>query len=146
MLTVNAVLPLLLSRGDLFEISRAYLLLAKCVVANAASGVAKPLPMTGASSEKMLAFMGAIKHLKTALEGFKAISAHQRVKDTLYMMVKDGESRPNKVPRNASLFYSQARIYHAINMVHDRNQVSAEFKAVDEQYPTNVTSKLAQML
>ena len=90
-MTVNAVLPLLLSRGDLFEISRAYLLLAKCVVANAASGVAKPLPMTGASSEKMLAFMGAIKHLKTALEGFKAINAHQRVKDTLYMMVKDGE-------------------------------------------------------
>ena len=33
-----------------------------------------------------------------------------------------------------------------MNAVHERNQVSAEFKAVDEQYPTNVTSKLAQML
>ena len=89
-LTVKAALPLLLSRGDLFEISRAYLLLAKCVVANAASGVAKPPPMTGADSERRLAILGAIQHLKKALEGFKAVNAHQRVKDTLYMMVKEG--------------------------------------------------------
>ena len=95
-MTVTAVLPLLLSRGDLFEISRAYLLLAKCIVANAASGVAKPLPMTGADSERVLAFLGAIKHLKSALEGFKAVSAHQRVKDTLYMMVRYGKSYPSQ--------------------------------------------------
>ena len=94
-LTVTAVLPLLLSRGDRFEISRAYLLLAKCIVANAASGVAKPVPMSGAASERSLAFNGAVRHLKSALEGFKAINANQRVKDTLYMMVSRGIKIPS---------------------------------------------------
>ena len=86
-MTVTAVLPLLLSRGDIFETSRAYLLLAKCVVANAASGVAKPQPSTGGDADRRMAFHEAIKHLKRALEGFKAVNAHHRVKDTLYMMV-----------------------------------------------------------
>ena len=100
-LTVTAVLPLLLSRGDLFEVSRAYLLLAKCIVANSASGIAKVPSMTGVDSERAkrgLAFMEAIKHLESALEGFKAVNAHQRVKDTLYMMVRYETFVPLKAP------------------------------------------------
>ena len=57
-----------------------------------------------------------------------------------------GHGSPCRVCTHQPLSHFQARIYHEMNMVHDRNQVSAEFKAFDEQHPTNVTSKLAQML
>ncbi len=106
----------------MFETSRAYLLLSKCIVA--ASAVSDPKG-SASGGERRIVFAEAIGYLKKAWAGFKTMEAHHRVKDVLYMM---------------------ARLYHAVDMIHERNQVSAEFKAVDDQYPTNVTSRLAQTL
>ena len=40
----------------------------------------------------------------------------------------------------------QARLYDAIGLIRERNQVSAEFKKFDEQEPTHAASVLTTML
>ena len=67
----------------------------------------------------------AIRHLRKAFDDFMLLRAHQRAKDVLYLM---------------------ARLFHMIGKCHDRNQVSAELKRLEDQYTTNGASQLAIML
>ena len=53
------------------------------------------------------------------------LRAHLRAKDVLYLM---------------------ARLFHMLGKCHDRNQVSAELKRLEDQYTTNGASQLAIML
>lgn len=77
---VRVMLPLILAHGDEFEIGRAHLLMAKCLVAAAAFADTE-------ESERRINFLAATKHLRKASLAFLAIQSHHRLKDTLYMMV-----------------------------------------------------------
>jgi len=67
----------------------------------------------------------AIGHLRKAFDDFMLLRAHLRAKDVLYLM---------------------ARLFHMLGKCHDRNQVSAELKRLEDQYTTNGASQLAIML
>ena len=92
---------------------------AKCLLAKAlvASSVTK--------TERRVDCLKAVEELRKACKDFRSIDAHYRVKDALYMM---------------------ARLFHSLDMFQERNQASAEFKKTEEQFQTNVTCRLANML
>ena len=43
-------------------------------------------------------------------------------------------------------FDLQARLYHELDMLTERNQASAELLKLEEQHPSNVSSKMAVAL
>ncbi len=112
------VLGLIIAQHEAFEVGRARCLMAKCLVAASARD-------NVGVDERRADCLTAINELKKAAKVFRSVEAHYRVKDVLYM---------------------QARLYHSLDMVKERNQVSAEFKKMEEQYQTNVTCRLAIML
>ena len=112
-------LPTILSHGTLYECARAYLLMAKCKVASSAKDAKL------STKERRVHIFTAIKYLKLSLQGFKTMGSFHRSKDVLYLM---------------------ARLYHFLDLFGERNQTAAEFKRLDEQYPTNTTCQLANML
>eukprot|EP00095_Tigriopus_kingsejongensis_P012641 maker-scaffold1830_size26949-snap-gene-0.7 protein:Tk12641 transcript:maker-scaffold1830_size26949-snap-gene-0.7-mRNA-1 annotation:"hypothetical protein TcasGA2_TC001292" len=114
--SLDEILPVLLRHNIMFETSRAYLLLGKSLVASAPKGQ---------SEESRVVQDKAMKALHQALSGFKQVGAYHRAKDVLYTI---------------------ARLYHAQDMIRGRNQTSAEFRRIDEQHPTYISSKIALML
>ncbi len=81
-----------MSQNDVFQQSRAHLLLAKCIVAstnpNAYYPSGKFQYVKISEEEKRVQIGKAIRELKKAKEGFSSVQAHHRVKDVLYMMVR----------------------------------------------------------
>ncbi|TRY80592.1 hypothetical protein TCAL_10373, partial [Tigriopus californicus] len=113
---LESTMPILLRHDIVFESSRAFLLLAKGLVASAPKGQ---------TEERRIVLSKAMSSLQKALKGFKQIQAYHRVKDVLYTM---------------------ARLFHAQDLIKERNQVSAEFRKIEEQHPTFISTKVALML
>jgi len=118
--TLADCLPLLLASGCAYEAGRGRLLAAKCCAA-----AAEEAHISGDALNRRRGLQLAVEHLERAEESFAAVDSRARVKDVLYM---------------------KARVYHALEMPVKRNQTAAEFRKLEEQYPTNGTSRLAQML
>jgi hypothetical protein len=77
------------------------------------------------SREGRVDVLQAKKHLESARRDFKTIGAYSREKDVMYLM---------------------ARLCHELGSFQERNQISAEFKKLEEQQPTHSLSILATML
>lgn len=109
-------LPTLMSHGSVYEMSRAKLLMAKCLVAS--------VPKDGSAKSRKTLFE-AISMLKKSQEMFSSMQAYSRAKDCLYLM---------------------ALVYNSMDQISERNQCAAEFKKASENFPTNGTCQLANVL
>ncbi|XP_063240526.1 anaphase-promoting complex subunit 5 [Bacillus rossius redtenbacheri] len=105
-------LPAVLSHGALHDAARGLLLLAKCRVA-AASDLAP--------GARAAALAGAVAVLDRARAGFLKVEAHSRAKDVLYL---------------------QALLCNEVGDHSERNKYAAEFRQLDEQYPTKMPATL----
>ncbi len=140
--------------------------MAKCLVANASSSSSGSSD-GGSGHSRRLAVLEAARHLRKSEAAFRAAGDFQRVKDVLYMTVRKFRKvnlRVLSYLKNLTyiiLYYymvymcvyctdvyvlSQARLFHSLEMVTERNYASAEFKKLDEQTATNVCSRLPHVL
>lgn len=105
-------LLIILSHGGAYDQGRALLLFAKCKVAAAAG---QPPDV------RKKAFNEAICLLNKVKINFQKTEAYYRVKDVLYL---------------------QALLYNEIGCVAERKRCALEFRHLDEQYPTKLTTTL----
>ncbi|PNF24685.1 hypothetical protein B7P43_G17552 [Cryptotermes secundus] len=112
---IDQSLLLILSHGGSYDQGRALLLFAKCKVA----------AVTGQPDEvRKKALTEAIHILNKVKISFEKTESYSRVKDVLYL---------------------EALLYNEIGCVSERKRCALEFRQLDEQYPTKITTLLTHL-
>lgn len=112
---IDQSLLVILSHGGSYDQGRALLLFAKCKVA----------AVTGQPVEvRKKALTEAIHILNKVKINFQKTESYNRVKDVLYL---------------------QALLYNEIGCVSERKRCALEFRQLDEQYPTKITTLLTHL-
>lgn len=105
LLLLDQVMVSILSYGAIYDRARAHFLYAKCTVAQTCKGFV--------STPKSEGLLSATRMLCDAVEDFNKVEAVYRVKDAAYL---------------------QARLYHELNNIEQRNRCAAPFRQLDQQH------------